>query len=163
MDVSDGRSGVFWDLNAFLESFPVYAGYHVWSGLLRSARPVDDGASVCGGLCGDLGRGLVRRLFQQVRIYDLPSFALLTNPSRGLHSAVFSFIGAIGFLASAVLPADAFQVRVVSESKLIRESHLMPSSLGTAASSSQLAVHLPASPHYLAGSPQTSALRQVLD
>ncbi|CEL02390.1 Putative Permease of the major facilitator superfamily [Aspergillus calidoustus] len=28
--------------------------------------------------------------------------------SRGLHSAAFSFIGAMGFLASAVLPADAY-------------------------------------------------------
>ncbi|KAL3436356.1 major facilitator superfamily domain-containing protein [Aspergillus tetrazonus] len=28
--------------------------------------------------------------------------------SRGLHSAVFSFVGAMGFLASAVLPADAY-------------------------------------------------------
>lgn len=31
--------------------------------------------------------------------------------SRGLHSAVFSFIGAMGFLASAVLPADAYLKR----------------------------------------------------
>ncbi|KAL2803241.1 major facilitator superfamily domain-containing protein [Aspergillus granulosus] len=31
--------------------------------------------------------------------------------SRGLHSAVFAFIGAMGFLASAVLPADAYLVR----------------------------------------------------
>jgi hypothetical protein len=30
--------------------------------------------------------------------------------SRGLHSAIFSFIGAIGFLASAVLPASAYLV-----------------------------------------------------
>ncbi|GIJ82556.1 hypothetical protein Asppvi_001065 [Aspergillus pseudoviridinutans] len=30
--------------------------------------------------------------------------------SRGLHSAVFSFIGAMGFLASAVLPPDAYIV-----------------------------------------------------
>jgi hypothetical protein len=31
--------------------------------------------------------------------------------SRGLHSAAFSFIGAMGFLASAVLPVDAYLVR----------------------------------------------------
>ncbi|KAL2832421.1 major facilitator superfamily domain-containing protein [Aspergillus cavernicola] len=31
--------------------------------------------------------------------------------SRGLHSAIFSFIGAMGFLASAVLPADAYLQR----------------------------------------------------
>ncbi|KAL3441778.1 major facilitator superfamily domain-containing protein [Aspergillus insuetus] len=31
--------------------------------------------------------------------------------ARGLHSAIFSFIGAIGFLASAVLPADAYLQR----------------------------------------------------
>ncbi|KAM0110936.1 hypothetical protein ACP6JB_003272 [Aspergillus fumigatus] len=30
--------------------------------------------------------------------------------SRGLHSALFSFIGAMGFLASAVLPPDAYLV-----------------------------------------------------
>ena len=34
----------------------------------------------------------------------------LTLSSRGLHSAIFSFIGAMGFLASAVLPADAYLV-----------------------------------------------------
>lgn len=43
--------------------------------------------------------------------------ALLTLPfqfqySRGLHSALFSFIGAMGFLASAVLPADAYLVSI---------------------------------------------------
>ncbi|KAL4949432.1 major facilitator superfamily domain-containing protein [Aspergillus filifer] len=32
--------------------------------------------------------------------------------SRGLHSAVLSIIGAMGFLASAVLPADAYLVRL---------------------------------------------------
>ncbi|KAL3462124.1 major facilitator superfamily domain-containing protein [Aspergillus heterothallicus] len=31
--------------------------------------------------------------------------------ARGLHSAIFSFIGAMGFLASAVLPADAYLQR----------------------------------------------------
>ncbi|KAL3475292.1 major facilitator superfamily domain-containing protein [Aspergillus californicus] len=31
--------------------------------------------------------------------------------SRGIHSAVFSFIGAMGFLASAVLPSDAYRSR----------------------------------------------------
>ncbi|KAL4803962.1 major facilitator superfamily domain-containing protein [Aspergillus unguis] len=31
--------------------------------------------------------------------------------SRGLHSAVFSLIGAVGFIASAVLPADAYLSR----------------------------------------------------
>jgi hypothetical protein len=36
---------------------------------------------------------------------------VLTSPSRGLHSAAFAFIGAMGFLASAVLPADAYLVR----------------------------------------------------
>ena len=30
--------------------------------------------------------------------------------SRSLHSAAFSFIGAMGFLASAVLPADSYLV-----------------------------------------------------
>lgn len=36
---------------------------------------------------------------------------LVTNfPSRGLHSAIFAFIGAMGFLASAVLPPDAYLV-----------------------------------------------------
>ncbi|OKL62695.1 hypothetical protein UA08_01155 [Talaromyces atroroseus] len=30
--------------------------------------------------------------------------------ARGIHSAVFAFIGAMGFLASAVLPPDAYQV-----------------------------------------------------
>jgi len=29
---------------------------------------------------------------------------------RGIHAAIFSTIGAIGFLASAVLPADAYHV-----------------------------------------------------
>jgi hypothetical protein len=33
--------------------------------------------------------------------------------SRGLHSAIFSFVGAMGFLASAVLPASAYLVSLV--------------------------------------------------
>lgn len=32
--------------------------------------------------------------------------------SRGLHSAILSFIGAMGFLASAVLPAEAYLVSI---------------------------------------------------
>ena len=32
------------------------------------------------------------------------------HSSRGLHSALFAFIGAMGFLASAVLPAEAYLV-----------------------------------------------------
>lgn len=36
---------------------------------------------------------------------------LIQCSSRALHSAVMAFIGAMGFLASAVLPADAYLVR----------------------------------------------------
>jgi hypothetical protein len=31
--------------------------------------------------------------------------------SRGVHSALFAFIGAIGFIVSAVLPPDAYSVK----------------------------------------------------
>jgi hypothetical protein len=36
------------------------------------------------------------------------------NYRRGIHSAIFSFIGAMGFLASAVLPPDAYQVGLMN-------------------------------------------------
>lgn len=66
--------------------------------------------------------------------------------SRGLHSAVFSLIGAIGFLASAVLPADAYLVSPLSLSSHILQNANMTSSTATAASSSQPAAPSPASP-----------------
>lgn len=68
--VSNRLSGVFWYLDPILESFAVHACHHVWSGVFGSARPADDSASVCGGLRGDIGCGLVRRPFQQVSIHS---------------------------------------------------------------------------------------------
>lgn len=65
-------------------------------------------------LCGDYCRCMVRRPLQQVCSHLLSIRAILIyepKHSRGLHSALFAFIGAMGFLASAVLPADAYLVR----------------------------------------------------
>lgn len=36
---------------------------------------------------------------------------MLTSSRRALHSAIFATVGAIGFLASAVLPPDAYNAR----------------------------------------------------
>ncbi|EAW13368.1 putative MFS transporter [Aspergillus clavatus NRRL 1] len=44
--------------------------------------------------------------------------------SRGLHSALFSFIGAMGFLASAVLPPDAYLVSTYSPLTVLYKTNL---------------------------------------
>ncbi|KGO73684.1 Major facilitator superfamily domain, general substrate transporter [Penicillium italicum] len=43
----------------------------------------------------------------QAQLMTVPPYAV----ARGVHSAIFSFIGAIGFIASAALPADAYLSR----------------------------------------------------
>lgn len=55
---------------------------------------------------------MVGRSFQCVRaLYERENILILMFvQSRGLHSALFSTIGAVGFLASAVLPPDAYSV-----------------------------------------------------
>lgn len=54
----------------------------------------------------------------------LPGLEITHNYRRGLHSTIFAFIGAVGFLASAVLPADAYAVSCwqISNSKLVDKS-----------------------------------------
>lgn len=70
-----------------------------------------------------------------------------------MHSAGFSLLGAVGFIASATLPADHFAVCHARLPESLSQLTLL-SSLAMVASSSQLAVHLPAFPHCWAGSPQ---------
>lgn len=59
--------------------------------------------------------------FQTYPITNLKPLIL----SRGLHSAIFSFIGAMGFLASAVLPASAYLVSgpIISSTHQSNENH----------------------------------------
>lgn len=47
-----------------------------------------------------------------MREFDPPRHgrSLLTSGSRGLHSTLFALVGAIGFLASALLPAESYTV-----------------------------------------------------
>lgn len=78
-------------------------------------------------------------------------------PRRALHSAGFSLLGAVGFIASATLPADHFAVCHARLLESLSRLTLL-SSLAMAASLSQLAVHLPAFPHCWAGSPQICIL-----
>lgn len=51
--------------------------------------------------------------------------------SRSLHSAAFSFIGAMGFLASAVLPADSYLVHTsfaaITDRRCICANQYIPS------------------------------------
>ena len=42
-----------------------------------------------------------------------------TENSRGVHSALFALIGAIGFIVSAVLPPDAYSVRQYPELQIL--------------------------------------------
>ena len=65
--------------------------------------------------------------------------------SRGLHSAVFSLIGASGFLASAVLPAHAYPVSIFQPASSYPQNVNHTYRLATAVSLSQPPVRLPAS------------------
>lgn len=63
--------------------------------------------------------------------------------SRALHSAAFSLIGAVGFIASAVLPAHSYSAST-SQFSIVRNKVLTSSSLVMDVSLLQLAVHSPA-------------------
>lgn len=69
---------------------------------------------------------------------------MVTNlPSRGLHSAIFAFIGAMGFLASAVLPPDAYLVSTTDHIIPITNKRLIkPASLRMSHRSSKWSLRL---------------------
>lgn len=107
---------LLWYLDPVLQPISLHTVHYQGSGILGSTRAVDDRTPIRRCLCRYRDCGLVRRLFQQVCAFYLA----LTNPtnitpSRGLHSAIFSLIGAMGFLASAVLPADAYLVSTIPQ------------------------------------------------
>lgn len=63
--------------------------------------------------------------------------------SRALHSAAFSLIGAVGFIASAVLPAHSYSASKI-QFPFVNNSVLTSSSLVMDVLLLQLAVHSPA-------------------
>jgi hypothetical protein len=107
-------AGILWNLDAILEPFPLHTSYHSWPWIFELACSAHDRPAVCRCICRDSYGSLVSRPFQQVSSRStrrfLKQFTNSSYYSRGLHSAIFSFIGAMGFLASAVLPPDAYLV-----------------------------------------------------
>lgn len=101
---------LLWYLDAFLEFVSFHALDYKGPGVLRSTRAIDDRTPVRRCLCCHRGCGLVGGLFQQVCVLPVNPSQTDMVPSRGLHSAIFSLIGALGFLASAVLPATDYLV-----------------------------------------------------
>ncbi|RDW67144.1 putative MFS transporter [Aspergillus mulundensis] len=84
------------DAREVLLDWRLYAHYLVYFGI---SAPFSSLSLFTPAITSGLGYTSLK-----AQLMTVPPWAV----SRGLHSAIFSFIGAMGFLASAVLPADAY-------------------------------------------------------
>lgn len=57
-------AGLLWNFHSLFKPISVHACDHLWSGLFKSARSIDDRATLCGSLRGNRDCGLVGRSFQ---------------------------------------------------------------------------------------------------
>ncbi|EPS30766.1 hypothetical protein PDE_05718 [Penicillium oxalicum 114-2] len=100
------------DAKAVLVDWRLYAHYAVYFGI---STPFSSLSLFTPAITAGLGYSNLRAQLMTVPPYAVAYVVTLTVAwsadhfnSRGLHSAVFSLIGAMGFLASAVLPPDAY-------------------------------------------------------
>ncbi|KAJ5389431.1 MFS transporter prlL [Penicillium cataractarum] len=106
-------SAMSWaDAKAVLTDWRLYAHYAVYFGI---STPFSSLSLFTPAITAGLGYSNLRAQLMTVPPYAVAYVVTVTVAwsadhfnSRGLHSAIFSFIGAMGFLASAVLPADAY-------------------------------------------------------
>ncbi|CEJ55328.1 Putative MFS general substrate transporter [Penicillium brasilianum] len=106
-------SAMSWaDAKAVLVDWRLYAHYAVYFGI---STPFSSLSLFTPAITAGLGYSNLRAQLMTVPPYAVAYVVTITVAwsadhfnSRGLHSAIFSFIGAMGFLASAVLPADAY-------------------------------------------------------
>ncbi|KAF7718122.1 MFS-type transporter [Penicillium ucsense] len=100
------------DAKGVLTDWRLYAHYAVYFGI---STPFSSLSLFTPAITAGLGYSNLRAQLMTVPPYAVAYVVTVAVAwsadhfnSRGLHSAIFSFIGAMGFLASAVLPADAY-------------------------------------------------------
>ncbi|KAJ5675755.1 hypothetical protein N7462_008652 [Penicillium macrosclerotiorum] len=106
-------SAMSWaDAKAVLMDWRLYAHYAVYFGI---STPFSSLSLFTPAITSGLGYSNLRAQLMTVPPYAVAYVVTVIVAwsadhfnSRGLHSAIFSFIGAMGFLASAVLPAEAY-------------------------------------------------------
>ncbi|KAJ5708120.1 hypothetical protein N7488_007921 [Penicillium malachiteum] len=106
-------SAMSWpDAKAVLTEWRLYAHYAVYFGI---STPFSSLSLFTPAITAGLGYSNLRAQLMTVPPYAVAYVVTVAVAwsadhfnSRGLHSAIFAFIGAMGFLASAVLPADAY-------------------------------------------------------
>ncbi|OQD82598.1 hypothetical protein PENANT_c020G07813 [Penicillium antarcticum] len=109
-------SAMSWeDAKGTLTDWRLYAHYAVYFGI---STPFSSLSLFTPAITSGLGYSNLRAQLMTVPPYAVAYVVTVIVAwsadhfnSRGLHSAVFSFIGAMGFLASAVLPASSYQSR----------------------------------------------------
>ncbi|KAJ5565159.1 hypothetical protein N7513_001401 [Penicillium frequentans] len=108
-------SAMSWaDAKAVLVDWRLYAHYAVYFGI---STPFSSLSLFTPAITAGLGYSNLRAQLMTVPPYAVAYVVTVVVAwsadhfnSRGLHSALFAFIGAMGFLASAVLPAEAYLV-----------------------------------------------------
>ncbi|KAJ5892883.1 hypothetical protein N7504_009574 [Penicillium tannophilum] len=106
-------SAMSWeDAKAVLVDWRLYAHYAVYFGI---STPFSSLSLFTPAITAGLGYSNLRAQLMTVPPYAVAYVVTVAVAwsadhfnSRGLHSALFAFIGAMGFLASAVLPAEAY-------------------------------------------------------
>ncbi|CAI7572249.1 unnamed protein product [Penicillium manginii] len=100
------------DAKAVLVDWRLYAHYAVYFGI---STPFSSLSLFTPAITAGLGYSNLRAQLMTVPPYAVAYVVTVAVAwsadyfnSRGLHSAIFSFVGAMGFLASAVLPAEAY-------------------------------------------------------
>ncbi|OQD73687.1 hypothetical protein PENDEC_c014G05993 [Penicillium decumbens] len=96
------------DAKAVLTDWRLYAHYAVYFGI---STPFSSLSLFTPAITSGLGYSNLRAQLMTVPPYAVAYVVTVVGACRGLHSAIFSFIGAMGFLASAVLPAEAYLSR----------------------------------------------------
>ncbi|EED19035.1 MFS transporter, putative [Talaromyces stipitatus ATCC 10500] len=108
--------GMTWeDAKSVLTEWRLYAHYAVYFGI---STPFSSLSLFTPSITAGLGYEGLRAQLMTVPPYAVAYVVTIAVAgsadyfnARGIHSAIFSFIGAMGFLASAVLPPDAYQHR----------------------------------------------------
>ncbi|KAA8650079.1 putative MFS transporter [Aspergillus tanneri] len=93
------------DAKGILTNWRLYAHYAVYFGI---SAPFSSLSLFTPAITSGLGYVNLQAQLMTVPPWAVAYVVTTAVSCRGLHSALFSFIGAMGFLASAVLPADAY-------------------------------------------------------
>ena len=105
------NTGLFWNICPLLQPVSVHSKHHCRPRIQRSYFSIDDCPSLCCCIRSHYRCVILGRPFQCVSPHYHQPCSQPNHSSRSLHSAIFASIGAIGFLASALLPATSFHAR----------------------------------------------------